>query len=106
MPITTVVLPWVLTLVLVALGLGTFRLLRGPHDVDRLVALDMIGMLLATVTGLLAIRHRDEAYLDLALVMVLVTFVGVVALSFFIRHRVQARDAETAVQEEAEEEDG
>ncbi|WP_424969455.1 monovalent cation/H+ antiporter complex subunit F [Dinoroseobacter sp. S76] len=75
-----------LTFVLVtaALVLSTIRLLRGPTLPDRVVALDLISILLVAMLTLFALSSEVEAYLDAALVLALVAFLGTVALARFV----------------------
>lgn len=71
-------------LVVAALVLSTVRLLRGPTLPDRVVALDLISILLVALLTLFAISSRVDAYLDAALVLALVAFLGTVALARFM----------------------
>jgi multicomponent Na+:H+ antiporter subunit F len=71
--------------------LALWRLVRGPHLADRVVALD----LLATVAvGFLVVRAAQTGhwlYVDVALGIGLISVVGTVAFGTFIEHR--AREA-------------
>jgi multicomponent K+:H+ antiporter subunit F len=73
-----------LVLYVVAMGIGTARLFRGPTAQDRVMALDfayVVGMLAMLV---LAIRYDSEMYFEGALLMVLFGFVTSVALAKFL----------------------
>lgn len=67
-----------------ALVLATVRLLRGPTLPDRVVALDLISILLVAVLTLFSVSSQVEAYLDAAIVLALVAFLGTVALARFV----------------------
>ena len=67
-----------------ALVLTTYRLLKGPTLPDRVVALDLISILLVAILTLFALSSQVETYLDAALVLALVAFLGTVALARFI----------------------
>ncbi|MDJ0860395.1 MAG: monovalent cation/H+ antiporter complex subunit F [Dinoroseobacter sp.] len=67
-----------------ALVLATYRLLKGPTLPDRVVALDLISILLVALLTLFALSSRVETYLDAALVLALVAFLGTVALARFM----------------------
>lgn len=67
-----------------ALVLTTYRLLKGPTLPDRVVALDLISILLVALLTLFALSSQVETYLDAALVLALVSFLGTVALARFI----------------------
>jgi multicomponent Na+:H+ antiporter subunit F len=67
-----------------ALVLATVRLLRGPTLPDRVVALDLISILLVALLTLFSVSSQVEAYLDAAIVLALVAFLGTVALARFV----------------------
>jgi multicomponent Na+:H+ antiporter subunit F len=71
-------------MVVAALVLATVRLLRGPTLPDRVVALDLISILLVALLTLFAISSQVDAYLDAAIVLALVAFLGTVALARFV----------------------
>ena len=66
--------------ILVAVAIGLIRAFRGPTLYDRILAANMIGaqtVLLVAVIGFLTGRPE---FLDIALVYVLISFVGTVAV--------------------------
>lgn len=71
-------------LVLLALGLAGLRLLRGPTLADRAVALDLLSTLAVGVIALHAVAAGDAVYLDAALVLGAVAFIGTLAFAHFI----------------------
>lgn len=71
-------------LVTAALVLATARLLQGPTLPDRVVALDLISILLVALLTLFSVSSQVEAYLDAAIVLALVAFLGTVALARFV----------------------
>jgi len=70
-------------LVLLAAGmlLAGFRLVRGPDAADRIVALDLISVLVVAFLAALAVRTGEAAVLDVAIAYALVAFLGTVALA-------------------------
>ena len=64
--------------------LAFVRLLLGPTLPDRVVALDLIGVLIVCVTVAVAATTGQQAYLDVAIVIALVSFVGTVAYARYI----------------------
>ena len=83
-PLLSATITLTLLLYTAAMLMGLWRLLRGPHAQDRVLALDFlytIGMLVMLV---LAIRYGSEMYFEGALLMVLFGFVGTVALAKFL----------------------
>jgi multicomponent Na+:H+ antiporter subunit F len=92
---STAALSWSQTLVewsvlfgvaMIALGqlLCVYRLLKGPHLADRVIAVDTFGILLIGLVVLLSIRMATLAFLDAVLVLSLLAFAGTVAMAQYI----------------------
>lgn len=75
--------------VLVVLGvvLAFIRLVLGPSLPDRVVALDMMTVLIVSFCGVYAILSGDPAFVDVAIVLALVGFLATVALARFVERR-------------------
>ena len=73
-----------LTMLAAAACLTFVRLLRGPTLPDRVVALDLIGVLMVCILVVAAAGTEQRAFLDVALVVALISFVGTVAYSNYI----------------------
>ncbi len=72
----------------VAAGL---RIVRGPGAADRVIGLDMLGLLGVAAAGLAALVSGAAAFVDIALGVALVGFLATVAFAGFIeRARVDA----------------
>ncbi len=82
-PLGVVVLLGILSVIL-AIGLTSLRLLKGPTLLDRIVALDLISILLVALLTLFSLTSQVEAYLDAALILALVAFLGTVALARYV----------------------
>ena len=76
-------------MIVLAVVLALIRLWRGPSLPDRVVALDTMTVLIVSFCGLSAIRYREAAFLDVALVLALVGFLATVALARFAERRVK-----------------
>lgn len=74
----------ILVLLSVAIFLAFSRLARGPSLADRVVALDLITSLVVGVIAIYAVATDEPVYLDIALVLALITFLGTVAFARFI----------------------
>lgn len=72
-------------LVFVSMVLCICRLARGPSAADRMIAIDLLGMLVALLLVSHAIRSQDEAFLDVVLVFSVVAFFGTVALARYLQ---------------------
>lgn len=78
-------------LLLLALVLSVVRVLRGPTTGDRIVAIDLFGVLAVAFIALLAILTDRVVYLDAAIALALVAFFGTVAYARFMEQRAAAR---------------
>jgi multicomponent Na+:H+ antiporter subunit F len=81
----------VVTVGQVALGLAALlamaRAIKGPALVDRIVAVDLVLMLLAAGVGAEAARTGSELYSAIAIVVALIAFVGTVLVARFVEWR-------------------
>jgi multicomponent Na+:H+ antiporter subunit F len=68
----------------VAIVLAAVRLVRGPGLANRVVALDVIAVLAAALTTLFAIQFDLRVFLDVTIILALVSFVGTVAFAYYI----------------------
>ena len=75
-----------LALVLLSLAIvaAFARLARGPSLADRVIALDVIAATIVAAAVLYAIRTGLAVFVDVALAIALVTFLGTVALAHAI----------------------
>ncbi len=78
-----------LALVGVALLLAFVRLVRGPDLANRVVALDLLSALGVGIAAAGAVLSNDAVYLDVALVLALIAFLGTVG---FARYGEQGGD--------------
>jgi multicomponent Na+:H+ antiporter subunit F len=72
------------TMLAVAAVLTFIRLLKGPSLPDRVIAIDLIGVLLVCLLVLTAGLTAQQALLDVAMVVALISFVGTVAYARYI----------------------
>ncbi len=74
-------------LVMLGVAFAFVRLIKGPSLPDRIVALDMMTVLIVSFCGLYAILSEDTAFVDVAIVLALVGFLATVALARFVERR-------------------
>jgi multicomponent Na+:H+ antiporter subunit F len=67
-----------------AVLVAVFRLVRGPSLPDRVVAMDLIGVLAVGLIVVLAASTDVRAVLDAAIVIALIAFVATVAYATYI----------------------
>jgi multicomponent Na+:H+ antiporter subunit F len=72
---------------LLALVIATARLVIGPSLANRVVALDVIAVLAAALAAVFAIHFEQPVFLDVTLVLALVSFVGTVAFAYYLEKR-------------------
>ncbi len=68
----------------IGIVLAFIRLLRGPNIPDRLVALDLLTTVGVGIAALYSIAYNEPVYLDVAIVLALVAFLGTVTFSRYI----------------------
>ena len=77
------------------------RIVRGPSAADRVIALDMLGLLGVAAAGLAALVAGSTAFLDVALGVALVGFLATVAFAGYIaRGTIPAGHSGTAAEPE------
>jgi multicomponent Na+:H+ antiporter subunit F len=67
-----------------ALLVALVRLLRGPSLADRVVALDLLGTVAIGMIAAVAVVAEAAEFLDVALVVALVMFLGTVAFARYL----------------------
>jgi multicomponent Na+:H+ antiporter subunit F len=72
---------------IVALLATTYRLLRGPTLADRVVALDMISMLLVVFLVVFRFVSGVNAYMYAAIGLALIAFLATVAFAHYVERR-------------------
>lgn len=73
-----------LTVLACAAVLAFVRLVKGPTLPDRVIAIDLIGVLMVCVLVVVAGVTAQQAFLDVAMVVALISFVGTVAYARYI----------------------
>jgi multicomponent Na+:H+ antiporter subunit F len=73
-----------LTMLALGAGLTFIRLVRGPSLPDRVISLDLIGILIVCVLVVVASDSGEQAFLDVAMVIALISFVGTVAYARYL----------------------
>ncbi|NYF26198.1 Na(+)/H(+) antiporter subunit F1 [Sporosarcina sp. JAI121] len=76
---------WVcLILVILSIVGLLYRVYRGPSVPDRLVALDAIGVMLISAIALLSILFDTGFFMEVILLIAIMSFIGTVSFSKFI----------------------
>lgn len=61
-----------------------YRLAKGPHALDRLMAFDLIGVLVAVALAVFALVHGSWAYLEISMGLSVLAFVGTLAIAHYV----------------------
>lgn len=80
----TYVIPLALALIVGALLLNLWRLLRGPSTLDRVLALDTLYINAVALLVLLGVTLGTSLYFEAALLIAMLGFVGTVSLAKFV----------------------
>jgi multicomponent Na+:H+ antiporter subunit F len=68
----------------IALVVSVVRLIKGPSLPDRIVAMDLLGVLVVGLIVVLAAASGVRATLDAAIVIALIGFLGTVAYATYV----------------------
>lgn len=75
-------------ILLVSMGIAFWRLVKGPTLPDRVIALDLLANLSIGMIFTLVIYTKQKIYLDAAVFIALIVFMGNVAISRFLKRRI------------------
>jgi multicomponent Na+:H+ antiporter subunit F len=73
-----------MSMLAVAAALTLLRVIKGPSLPDRVIAVDLIGVLMVCLLVVQAGATAQQAFLDAAMVVALISFVGTVAYARYI----------------------
>jgi multicomponent Na+:H+ antiporter subunit F len=73
-----------LGVLLLSIFLALVRLIRGPDAADRIVALDVVSVLIVAFLATYSIYSGETSFLDVAIGYALIAFLGTVALARFL----------------------
>lgn len=71
-------------LLILAIFVAFVRLVRGPSLPARVVALDLMGSLVVGFIAIYSVATDQPIFLDVAIVLALIGFLGTVAFAYFI----------------------
>ena len=78
-------------LLVLSMALTLWRLARGPTAADRVVALDLISVLVVAFIVAVSIITRESSYLDVAIAYACIAFLGTISLARFIAWTAKRR---------------
>lgn len=71
----------------IALVLVFIRLIKGPNIVDRVIALDLLITIGVSVITVYSISTQESTFIDVAMILALIAFLGTIAFSFYLEKR-------------------
>lgn len=85
---TELLLKIAITFFTITIAISFFRVARGPSMPDRVVGLDMIGINLLSMVAIISILFDTTAYLEVILILGILSFIGTIAFSKFLERGV------------------
>ena len=79
-------------ILLIALVLAFIRLIKGPNICDRVSAMDLIAVIVMGFIIIYSMQVNNAIYFDIAIIISLVSFMGTVALSTYIKNKNDERN--------------
>lgn len=83
-----VILKIALTLFSITIAISFYRVIKGPSMPDRIVGLDTIGVNLLSMVAIISIVFATKAYLEVILILGILSFIGTIAFSKFLERGV------------------
>jgi multicomponent Na+:H+ antiporter subunit F len=84
-----------LWMLLLSMGIVLWRLARGPSAADRVVAMDLLSVLVLAFLVAFSIYAREKTYLDVAIAFACIAFLGTIALARFLLRAYRQKWCET-----------
>ena len=77
----------IMVFLFLSMAMAFGALIRGPHLPDRVIALELISTLMVGIIALNAIVTNQPVLLRIAIVVVLITFIGTIAFAYYVEKR-------------------
>jgi multicomponent Na+:H+ antiporter subunit F len=78
-----------LFILILAMLMTLIRLIRGPSLLDRIVAMDLMAAITSGFILIIAIYTNNSVYIDIAIIISLVSFIGTVAISKYLHKNIK-----------------
>jgi multicomponent Na+:H+ antiporter subunit F len=74
--------------ILIGLGfLCLYRIIRGPSIADRMVGIDIFGILVVGICALLVIKTGRDFIIDIAITWAILSFIGTLTLAKYLSRK-------------------
>ncbi len=77
-----------LVLFSITIAIAVIRIILGPSMPDRVIGLDMIGVNLIAMIAVISVLMNTKAFLEVILILGILSFIGTIAFSKFIERGV------------------
>ncbi len=77
-----------LVLFSITIAIAVIRIILGPSMPDRVIGLDMIGVNLIAMIAVISVMMNTKAFLEVILILGILSFIGTIAFSKFIERGV------------------
>ena len=81
-----------LVILSISITMVLYRIIKGPEHADRIIALDLLSILLIALVTLYSLHTNEEAYLDVVMAYALVAFLGTVAFARYLERSTLKRN--------------
>lgn len=65
------------------------RFIIGPTLPDRVISLELIGLIIIAIIALYSIMTEEAVFIDIAVIISLITFLGTIAFSYYLERRIR-----------------
>ncbi|WP_339226358.1 Na(+)/H(+) antiporter subunit F1 [Oceanobacillus sp. FSL K6-2867] len=72
----------------IAIAISAYRIVIGPSLPDRVIALDMIGVMLVSSIAVVSVLLGTTAFLEVILILAILAFISTIAFSKYIERGV------------------
>jgi len=76
---------------LAGMVLALWRLIKGPSAADRVIAMDLLSLLVVGFLVALSLHTGESTYLDVAIAYACIAFLGTIALARFVQRSGSGR---------------
>lgn len=87
MSLDTYLIYIIMPILCVAIILVLIRFIKGPAIVDKVISLDLMITIGVGIIGVFSMISKNSNFLDVAMILALIAFLGTVAFSYYLEKR-------------------
>ncbi len=77
-----------LTLLTISMVISLIRIIIGPSLPDRIISLEIMTFMIIGIVGVYSIQTGNKAFLDVAVIISLISFVATIAFAYYLERRI------------------